>query len=427
MFIPTQQAGQLLSPSFGKSLFGGANGHGDGKTAPAMGQIKTHSNEHTQHSRAVLAEAHSMLEQRLNANLASKLEAVDPSSKLGAPPAAQSGQDFSPQAVSERIMGFIEGRIEQERASGASEERLKDLYNQAVKGVAQGFKEAKDIIESHGLLDGDVKGNFLETISLMEDGLSALKENLFGTGEASVDPVVAAPQATNPSSGNFTSSYNAVEYRQDRTFDMQVKTQDGDVVTIKVGGGEHYNAQSGHYSGAEGTVDAFSAEYSSYSNLSFSVEGDLDEAEMAALNDLFGQVNDIATTFYGGDVDKAFTMAMDVGYDATELSGFAVNMAKSEVVAVRHAYAEVGQSASKEVPAAKDSGRDSLFDALADFAGRVKNVEKRLMESEDRFNHKPLLVDLLSNLLGPKPVSDSSAPTAQHEAPWRQFVEGLVV
>lgn len=423
MFIPTHQATQLLSPSFGKSLFGGGIGHGTGKAAPALGQVKTHENVNVQQSKAVLAEAHSMLEKRLNANLASKLESVDPSAKVGAPPAAQSGQDFSPQAVSDRIMGFIEGRIEQERASGASEERLKDLYNQAVKGVAQGFKEAKDIIESHGLLGGEIKDNFLETIGLMEDGLSALKENLFGAEEATVE----APPATNPAASSFTSSYDAVQYRQDRTFDMQVKTQEGDVVTIKVGGGEHYSAESGHYADAKGTVDAFSEEYTSYSNLSFSVEGDLDEAEMAALNDLFGQVNDIATTFYGGDVDKAFSMAMDVGYDATELSGFAVNMAKSEVVAVRHAYAEVGHSGSGGAAEVKDTGKDSLFDALADFAGRVKNVEKHLMESDDRFNHKPLLADLLSNLLGPRPApADGASQEAKHAAPWRQFVEGVL-
>ena len=45
--------------------------------------------------------------------------------------------------------------------------------------------------------------------------------------------------------------------------------------------------------------------------------------ELAALNDLFSQVNDIADSFYSGNVGEAFEQALAVGYDSDELAAFA--------------------------------------------------------------------------------------------------------
>src|SRR5690606_33124314 len=101
-----------------------------------------------------------------------------------------------------------------------------------------------------------------------------------------------------------------------------VMTQEGDRVKIQVSSGQSFSSDQVKFNGSGTSVDGFEMSFSSFDSLSFSVEGDLNESELAALNDLFGQVNDVAETFYGGDVEQAFNQAMDVGMNPEQLASF---------------------------------------------------------------------------------------------------------
>src|SRR5690606_13940302 len=123
--------------------------------------------------------------------------------------------DYSPQAVADRIVGFISDRLAQEKANGASEERLQDLYQQALKGVEQGLREGRDIIQDQGLFAGDTKDTFYQTVNRVADGLQQLGEELFG---ADLD---APAQPVPVTSGGFEASRSQVQIERSRSFEME--------------------------------------------------------------------------------------------------------------------------------------------------------------------------------------------------------------
>ena len=72
-------------------------------------------------------------------------------------------------------MGFIESRIEAERASGATEEELQSMFGQAMKGLEQGLREAKEVITAMDMFDGEVKDTFFATVSLLDERMGGVR------------------------------------------------------------------------------------------------------------------------------------------------------------------------------------------------------------------------------------------------------------
>lgn len=409
----------------------------------AVGQGHAHG-RHRSHGIQEIQQAQVTLEQRLSVQMNTQMAQIQPeaAAMLGAPPeAGYEADDFSPEAVTDRIMGFIEGRIDAARADGASDEEIESMFGQAMKGLEQGLKEAKEIITSMDMFDGEVKDNFFATVSMLDERMLALEKSIHGeeagegatTGDASGTSGLPEPAGglniqealSSLPRGNerYAAQANALFFSEDSQFDMKVTTQDGDVVTIQVGAGQSIDYQSGAIATPRGSVSGYELAQSSYYDLSFSVEGDLDEGELAALNDLFSQVNDIADSFYAGDVGAAFEQALSVGYDGEELAGFAVNMTHSEVVAVA-AYQEVATLAEAPV----ENPLQGMMDKLSDFASRVLNAQENLLANPA--TPQSALGDLLAELVPPEEKKAEEAPAdspAQsiHNA-FRSFIDGIL-
>ncbi|MBV1922107.1 MAG: DUF5610 domain-containing protein [Pseudomonadales bacterium] len=380
--------------------------------------------------------AQKKVEYELKTKMDAQIALVKPeAAELLAPTASGTSfasDDFSPEAVTDRIVGFIESRIEAERANGASEEELQSMFGQAMKGLEQGLKEAKEVISAMDMFGGEVKDTFFETVSLLDERMAGLEKTLFGAESPDAQVVAGVPGNENVSVSNNTSASerglvkaldverafssiakgneryaaqsNALFFSQDNQFDMEVVTQDGDKVTIHVGAGESLDFRSGSQVTPRGSVSGFALEQSNYYDISFSVDGDLDEGELAALNDLFSQVNDIADSFYSGNVGEAFEQAVAVGYDAEELAAFAVNMTHSEVVAVAQTYREVAAADQGESVESSSNPLQSIMDRLSEFAAQVLTLHDVLLDNPNRpSNQQALFKDILSELV---PVDD---------------------
>ncbi|RLT99859.1 MAG: hypothetical protein D9N11_14120 [Ketobacter sp.] len=309
------------------------------------------------------------------------------------PATSPADTDFSPQAVTDRVLGFIQDRLESERANGASEEEIQALYQQAVKGVEQGLREAKDIIQAQGLFAGEVQDNFYATVTKLADGLEALGESLFGVeldgSDDTTPPEVAPPNVVQDL--NYQSS--EVAFQRARSFDLQVTTREGDTVTLRVSSGQSGYAKQTSLQTDGLSAVALDAGFSRYDNLAFSVEGDLDEGELAALQDLFAQVNTVAETFYGGDVEQAFDQAMGVGMDSEELAAFAVDLRQSETVAVRDTYVAIDNMAGSRRP----NTFADVMPRLGDFAKGVQQASDNVkMLESGRLQAPELLRELIS-------------------------------
>ncbi len=354
------------------------------QTAPAAPTLST---ETVQSSLAIAYE-------KMQTVLQSRLQTVG--APAATPAAENSEQDYSPQSVADRIVGFISDRLTQEKANGASDEELQALYQQALQGVEKGLRDGKDIIKAQGSFAGEVKDTFYETVNLIADGLEELGESLFGEIPDAETPDAETPTTPAPTTGSgFEASLTQMAMERSRSFEMEVTTQEGDKVKILVNSGQSFSGQQVNYADGSTSIDGFEASFSSFDNLSFSVEGDLNEEELAALNDLFGQVNDVAETFYGGNIEQAFDQAMTVGMDPEQLASFAVNMNQTETVAVRNTYVSVQNMAGP----VRSNPYEDLFQRLGDFAKQVKQSAEAVDSIASSLdNIKSLYADLLGRL-----------------------------
>ena len=109
---------------------------------------------------------------------------------------AESGRAFAPgqfepptaEDVANRVLGFVQQRLQSEAQSGADTERLAGLLEDARAGVEQGFSEARDQIEALGLMNGRLSADIDDSFNRIQDGLADL-ESRFVNGE----PAEASP------------------------------------------------------------------------------------------------------------------------------------------------------------------------------------------------------------------------------------------
>jgi hypothetical protein len=96
------------------------------------------------------------------------------------------------------------------------------------------------------------------------------------------------------------------------------------------------------------------------------VDGDLNEDELKAIGDLLGKVDDIATKFFSGDVQAAFSAAGAVGVDSDQIAAYRMNLTYSRKVAAAYRFSGTSLPAATQAPAsgngtasATDSGTAS--------------------------------------------------------------------
>ncbi len=263
-----------------------------------------------------------------------------------------------PSDVAKTVLGFVEQRIESERRNGADEARLASLLNQARAGVEQGFSSAKEDIEALGLMDESLEVEIAESRELVDRGIDNIEvefidsaaSNDKGSVDVSSETPVSVPASTSssitessglnafdffsPSSveeraieAASLSSVSKYKYASLESSDFTLMTRDGDKVSISFSD----TFASVYQSSDQGFGLAVSGEQS----FQFSVEGGLDEGELAAINKLLSQVGDVAELFFENRFHDAFQSALSIGFDSTEIAAFSLDLSKSVVEEVR--------------------------------------------------------------------------------------------
>ncbi len=93
--------------------------------------------------------------------------------------AAAADMDFSPGAVAERIVSFASGffgAYAENHAGEKTEEQLSGFMSLIRDAIDQGFKEASDILDGLGVLQGEIKDNADRTYDLIQEQLSAFEQ-----------------------------------------------------------------------------------------------------------------------------------------------------------------------------------------------------------------------------------------------------------
>ncbi|GEA13726.1 DUF5610 domain-containing protein [Alteromonas sp. KUL49] len=241
---------------------------------------------------------------------------------------------FDFEEVAKNVMRFVGGVIQSAADSGADDDKLNSLFSQARDGVSRGIAMAeKDLA---GMMNDEISEGIASSRDLIEERLSSLENRIFNPLSAVSESVSTSVNASDEKSGG-----------------LLVRTKDGDEVTITFENVQQLSigaqsTQSINQSEQDGeTSSSLTQESSAYfqmyerSGISFSVQGELDEGELDAIADLVGNTKDLADTFFSGDLDKAFDQALNLGFDDTELVGYALQLNRATSAEVVKTYENI--------------------------------------------------------------------------------------
>lgn len=321
---------------------------------------------------------------------------------------------FDIDKVVDTVMQFVEKRVVSAKDEGASDGEVESLLDSARSGVEKGFSQAREQIDALNKLNDDLAQNIDSAEDGIYQGIDDLQARVLPESPAddgvvvSVPSAPATPQNTNANKADdkpapvatapaknsdsrpaSTSLYANSYQRNTETFDFQLTTRDGDVVTISA-----FRDQAAY---AELYVGANGSEKGSYGGLaqagesgfSLQVDGDLDEDELLAIQDLLGQVDALAEEFYTGDLETAFKMALELESDPNEIAKFSLDLSQTQT-----SYIEAAQF----VPSSYEANPlpRGLAEPLADFAKELRDT----FESARQISQQPaqLLQQLFSEL-----------------------------
>lgn len=135
-----------------------------------------------------------------------------------------------------------------------------------------------------------------------------------------------------------SASVLSVDTRSKQRSTIQIRTQEGDIVRFSLKRVDSMSATDVAYADGEMSVTSTEVSVSSRSRMMMSVEGDLNEAELAAIQNVFAQAEMIADEFFEGDIGAAFNVAQGFEFDTEQLAR--VNMRFRMREATNIAYAE---------------------------------------------------------------------------------------
>lgn len=127
-------------------------------------------------------------------------------------------------------------------------------------------------------------------------------------------------------------------YSEKQSLQLELVTQEGDYVRIDIRSDFYQSGQ------LQGDADGLSLQQNQQENQfqRYIVQGDLNEQEKAALDQLLAKSADLAVDFFNGDVEQAFEQAVSLGFDSQQIAGFSLQINQQQQL---QTYTEVQQLA----------------------------------------------------------------------------------
>lgn len=288
--------------------------------------------------------------------------------------ARSTSREFEPPSaadVASRVLGFVQNRLQQEAEAGADSERLSSLLEQARAGIEQGFSEARDQIEALGMMNESLSADIDDSFNRIQQGLGDLENRFLGKAPAS--GAVESASATR------------IEASSREQLAFEVRTRDGDVVTVRMDEMRYAGASSASVSNQQGSASESSAVSLFAGRYEFSVEGDLDAGEREALTALFEDVQNVAGQFFEGDVQAAFQSAQKLNTNGEELAGFSLNLSS-----VRSVSASTYESISEQ---------PSTATQLRPLAGLARDIQSLAQDALDNGLDSKALDSLMEEIM----------------------------
>lgn len=172
-----------------------------------------------------------------------------------------------------------------------------------------------------------VSGHDLFQALVKVSSLSAQTQGRPGTSQllTPAEPNKAAAESPPPTEDRVA----ALRYQKSEKTMLRLRTQEGDIVRIKISNRTSAKVTGGSGEGDEGFED-LELSLKSSSKLRVKVQGHLNADEMAAIQDAIGQASGIADYFFANDIDGAFAAAEGFNLDTEQLSGMKLRLRMRE-------------------------------------------------------------------------------------------------
>lgn len=234
---------------------------------------------------------------------------------------------FDFEEVANNVFSFVGRVIRNAADSGADDDTLNSLFDQARDGIDRGISAAKQDLS--GLLTDDLSDGIKKVAESLDDKLSRLEEDIFAPVDSS-----SALQAN-------ISAFAGAEF--------YIKTKDGDEISVQFGQSQSYSYSAEQTQTAAGTSDSDTADstvnsyiqYLERLGVSLTVRGDLDEDELVAISDLITQISEVADSFFTNDIQGALEKALELGYNQEELVGFSLQLVQTQSSSATRAYEDI--------------------------------------------------------------------------------------
>ena len=369
---------------FKRNISGAEFNQANSQAPRAQSETVHFSQSHQQSFTFFYRSVHSKLEQALEAKT-SKLEQEIAERQLAE-------QNERADVAANNILKFVELQLQQDVADGSTKEQLESRINAALEGFNQGYDEAEDALSGLELLSPELNAEISLTKEKVLAGIEQFKVDYLD--QEPVELEVSEPEQTAPTrqSTNESTLLDRQSAGLANDFSLELTTADGDKVTINasmlMAQTQELGAYSGSVDGQQIQMAYMSQASYKESSFAFSVEGELDDEELKAINGLLNQVNDLAGDFYGGDVSKAFGKALELNYNSEEISEFSISLTQIKNFTAYQAY-------QTEQPIFNPNAISQLK-PLADFTRDLVNVSQQV---EDIFAHpRDLITDVMKQI-----------------------------
>ncbi len=299
---------------------------------------------------------------------------------------------FDFEEVARTVMEFIGGSILAAQANGASDDELKEMFEQGRAGANLGIDQAIGDLKDMAMLDDDLSLGIEKSRDLINQNISDLYEKIF-------------PEETQANSNVALENQNIKNASLDselfisnsKNSDLSITTTDGDIVSISFSELQQYASKESYQyeENSKGVAENYSMASSEYHevNFSYSVEGELDDEEKAAIEALIKDVNSLQKDFFSGNVDQAFEKALELGFDNEQIANFSMDLQQTQTSYVSQTYTEVAEYDEKVLPSANKELRP-LIDFLEHFKQLQERADSLLSKNDDAFGQ---LLDAVFN------------------------------
>ena len=204
---------------------------------------------------------------------------------------------------------FLAGAASQTLAPGGKG------VDQLRESVESSLQDAASLVQTLGAADGDI---------------NTLVDNIRAQLELFIDAAVSALSggSTQESTGPAPEYLAAAGARLTRTEKTRIEfvTQEGDTVRLSLRSRLDVSAVGVESASPDGVYSAAAVNLISGSKLQISVEGNLNDDELAAIRDVLAKVEVLAEDFFQGNVQEAFAAAADLDVDAGQLASVALDL-----------------------------------------------------------------------------------------------------